>query len=65
VPVALNSGLYWPRRKFLRFPGTIIVEFLTPLPAGLPRREFSKGLEEAIETATARLVEEGRKATGH
>ena len=64
VPVALNSGLYWPRRKFLRYPGTIIVEFLPPLPAGLPRREFSKRLEESIETATARLVEEGRKTSG-
>jgi 1-acyl-sn-glycerol-3-phosphate acyltransferase len=62
VPVALNSGLYWPRRKFLRFPGTVIVEFLAPLPAGLPRREFAKRLEESIETATARLVEEGRNA---
>jgi 1-acyl-sn-glycerol-3-phosphate acyltransferase len=62
VPVALNSGVYWPRRKFLRYPGTIIVEFLPAIPAGVPRREFAKRLEEAIETATARLVEEGRKA---
>ncbi len=22
VPIALNSGLFWPRRRFLRFPGT-------------------------------------------
>jgi 1-acyl-sn-glycerol-3-phosphate acyltransferase len=62
VPVALNSGLYWPRRKFLRYPGTIIVEFLPALPAGLPRREFAKRLEETIETGTAKLVEEGRHA---
>ena len=55
VPVALNSGLYWPRRKFLRYPGTIIVEFLPPIPAGLPRREFDRRLIEAVETATARL----------
>lgn len=60
VPVALNSGLYWPRRKFLRYPGTVIVEFLPAIPAGLSRREFAARLEEAIETATARLVEEGR-----
>ena len=60
VPFALNSGLYWPRRKFLRYPGKIIVEFLEPIPPGLKRREYSARLEEAIETATARLVEEGR-----
>lgn len=64
VPVALNSGLYWPRRRFMRYPGTIIVEFLPALPAGLPRREFLKRLEEAIETATAKLVEEGRSHRG-
>ena len=65
VPVALNSGLYWPRRRFMRYPGTIIVEFLPALPAGLPRREFLKRLEASIETATARLVEEGRSSQEH
>jgi 1-acyl-sn-glycerol-3-phosphate acyltransferase len=61
VPVALNSGLYWPRRKFLRHPGTIIVQFLPPIPPGLKRREFSARLEEAIESATDALVAEGRR----
>jgi len=60
VPFALNSGLYWPRRKFLRYPGTIILEFLPAIPAGLARKEFQRRLEEAIEVATARLVAEGR-----
>jgi len=58
VPFALNSGLYWPRRKFLRRPGTIIVEFLPPIPAGLPRREFERRLITAVETATTRLEKE-------
>ena len=40
VPVALNSGLFWPRRTFMRYPGTLVVEFLDPLPPGLPRKEF-------------------------
>ena len=60
VPFALNSGLYWPRRKFLRFPGTVIVEFMPAIPAGLKRREFSARLETAIETKTTALVAEGR-----
>ena len=34
VPVALNSGLFWPRRKFLRYPGTIVLEVLDPIPRG-------------------------------
>ena len=61
VPFGLNAGLYWPRRKFLRHPGTIIVEFLPALPAGLPRKLFQERLQAAIEGSTARLVEEGRK----
>ena len=58
VPLALNSGLYWPRRSFLRYPGTIIVEFLDPLPPGLPRVEFRQRIETAIEAASARLIAE-------
>jgi 1-acyl-sn-glycerol-3-phosphate acyltransferase len=61
VPVALNSGLFWPRRSFLRFPGTIRVEFLDPIPPGLDRGAFFAKLQDEIETATARLVAEGRR----
>jgi len=59
VPIALNSGLFWPRRGFLRRPGIVIVEFLPSLPPGLPRQSFTHELQTRIETATARLVAEG------
>lgn len=62
VPVALNSGMYWPRRKFLRRPGQIVVEFLEPIPPGLGRKEFMERLEVAIESKTDALVEEVRQA---
>jgi 1-acyl-sn-glycerol-3-phosphate acyltransferase len=55
VPVALNSGYFWPRRSIMRRPGTIVVEFLPAIPPGLPRAEFMALLQERIETATARL----------
>jgi 1-acyl-sn-glycerol-3-phosphate acyltransferase len=61
VPAALNSGLFWPRRTFLRYPGTLVVEFLEVIPPGLTRDEFLKKIEGVVETATARLVEEGRR----
>jgi 1-acyl-sn-glycerol-3-phosphate acyltransferase len=61
VPVALNSGLFWARRGFRRFPGTITVEFLDPIPPGLERAVFFTKLQDEIETATARLVAEGRR----
>ena len=61
LPIALNSGLFWPRRKLLRFPGTVRVEILDPLPPGLPKREFFARLRHDIETATAKLVAEGER----
>lgn len=64
LPVALNSGLYWPRRKFLRQPGTIIVEFLPIIPPGLPRDEFQRVLQARIEESSDRLLAEGRAELG-
>jgi 1-acyl-sn-glycerol-3-phosphate acyltransferase len=60
VPVAVNSGLYWGRRSFLKRPGTIIVEILPPIPPGGERRQVMDELERRIEGATARLVAEAR-----
>ena len=40
VPVAHVAGLYWPRRKFMRYPGTIKARFLKPIAAGLDSEEF-------------------------
>jgi 1-acyl-sn-glycerol-3-phosphate acyltransferase len=60
VPVALNSGLFWPKAASLKRSGTIIVEFLPPIPPGLSRAAFMSALEGAIEPATARLLAERR-----
>lgn len=51
VPVAHVAGLYWPRRKFLRFPGTIKARFLPPIPAGLDKEEFMRRLVAETEAA--------------
>jgi len=59
VPIALNSGLFWPRRRFLRFPGTVRVEVLDPIPPGVERDVFFAKLQSDIEAATARLIGEG------
>lgn len=56
VPVALNSGVFWPRRSFMRYPGVVRVEFLDPIAPGLDRQTFFHQLQNDIETATARLV---------
>lgn len=59
VPVALNSGVYWPRRRFLKRPGTIVVEFLPPIPPGQNRKTFMRDLAAGIENATETLEKEG------
>lgn len=58
VPLALNSGVYWPRRSLMRLPGTIVVEFLEPIPAGMPRKAFKAELERRLEAASNRLLAE-------
>lgn len=60
VPVALNSGQFWS--GFIKRPGTIVIEFLPPIPAGLKRGAFMQELEQAIETSTGKLLVEGRMA---
>ncbi len=51
VPVAHQAGLWWPRRKFLRHPGTIRARFLPPIPPGLGKEEFQARLIAETEAA--------------
>jgi len=61
TPVAVNSGLYWQRNAFTKRQGTVILEFLETIPPGMDRKSFMRQLENSIETATIRLVEEGEQ----
>jgi 1-acyl-sn-glycerol-3-phosphate acyltransferase len=61
VPVALNSGVFWGRRQFVKRPGTITMEVLPPIAPGLGRDEFMETLRARIETATDRLVDKARQ----
>ncbi len=58
IPVALNSGLFWPRRGFWRYPGTVTLEFLPPIEPGLQMEAFHKTLLRKVEEASDRLIEE-------
>lgn len=61
VPVATNLGVFWQQQESPRRKGTAVIEFLDPIPPGLPKDEFLARLTDAIETRTAELVAE---ATG-
>lgn len=60
TPAAVNTGLFWPRKGLIRRPGVAVVEFLDPIEPGMEREAFMIHLEERIETASERLLEEGR-----
>ena len=64
VPVALNSGLFWPRRSFRRFPGTVVVQVCDPIAPGLEKAVFMTRLQDEIESASAKLLEEGKEELG-
>ncbi len=57
VPVAVNSGAFWPRRGFIKRPGTIVLEFLPPIDSSLRRKDFMLTLETDIEAAVEKLVQ--------
>jgi 1-acyl-sn-glycerol-3-phosphate acyltransferase len=56
VPMALNSGVYWPRRSLSLSPGTVVFDFLPAIPPGLSRSAFAQRLEHALEEASSRLL---------
>jgi 1-acyl-sn-glycerol-3-phosphate acyltransferase len=55
VPMALNSGVYWPKESFLKRPGTITIEFLPAMPSGLSTEEFMRQLEDKLESRSKDL----------
>ena len=59
VPVATNLGLFWPKAEWDLKPGRAVVEFLEPIPPGLPKDEFMALLETRIETASVALLPDG------
>lgn len=60
VPIALNSGVFWPRRSFVKRGGTIDVEVLEPIPPGMSRGAFIAELRRRIDEASARLAADAR-----
>jgi len=62
TPIALNTGLFWPRKRFICRPGTLVIEFLPPIEPGLKRKEFMDILKTKIEDKTQELVAEAREA---
>ena len=58
--MAINCGYFWSRRRFLRYPGRMVIEFLKPIEAGLEKEVFTKKLYDVIETKSDDLLSEAR-----
>lgn len=58
IPVAVNTGLFWPRKGWGIRPGRAVIEFLPALPADLPNDQVVPYLEEVIEGNSDRLMAE-------
>ncbi len=56
LPVAVNSGYYWPKHSFIKRPGKIIIKFLKPIPANLDKSDFLKKIESVIEEETNKII---------
>lgn len=65
VPVAMHPGLFWPRRKFFRYPGHLKVRILPPIEAGLDPDVFFATLIERLEKASDELLVETVKENPH
>lgn len=59
LPIALNSGLFWPKFSFIKKPGTIKVKILPAIKyedyKNLNKNEITKLVENAIENEQKEL----------
>jgi 1-acyl-sn-glycerol-3-phosphate acyltransferase len=58
IPMALNSGMFWPRSGFLKSPGRVVFKFLEPIPPGYNKETIMQMLETKIEEETRQLMDE-------
>ena len=61
IPMALNSGLFWGRNSYIKKPGTVVFEFLSPIEPGLPDKKVMKALEDRLEERSIALMVEAQQ----
>lgn len=63
IPLSLNSGVFWPRKAFLKKPGLVVFEFGKPIEPVGEKREILAKIEQELETRSNRLAEKALKNT--
>ena len=56
LPVAVNSGQFWPKNIIIKKSGKIIIKFLKLIPSQLEKSEFLKTIESVIEEETNKII---------
>jgi 1-acyl-sn-glycerol-3-phosphate acyltransferase len=60
LPMALNSGLFWPRKGWMKYPGTVVFSLLPPIAPGADVPGIMARVESQIEAETRKLLDEAR-----
>lgn len=58
IPLALNTGLYWARKGWLKYPGKVIFEFKPALSNFETVQDGVEKIQQAVESATQKLEAE-------
>lgn len=61
IPMAINSGVFWPKGAFLKRSGTVVFEFLPAIEPGLDRKDLLQKIENVLETESTKLELEAKK----
>lgn len=60
LPVALNTGKFWPKGSFIKNPGVFVIEFLPPIAmkikSNLKKDDFMNLIYDKIETKSKKLL---------
>lgn len=56
IVVAHNTGVYWPKKSWIKWPGTMIFEYYPPMPKGLSKNEFMTELEKRLMDGSEELM---------
>lgn len=61
VPVALNSGVFWPKDGWIKYPGVVEIKILPAIKPGLDKDAFMKKLNHDIEQGSLELYKKANK----
>lgn len=62
IPLALNTGFFWPKNSWTKKPGTVVFEFLPSLKIEDDAGETLKNLEKITEEKSRALLDEAKQA---